>query len=123
MHAFISSRIDYCNALYVGLDQDTLQHLQREQNAAAQLLTNSHKHDHITPFLCSLHWLPVWFRIDFKLLMFVFKAIHGLALSYLCELLTTHTIQDFAVCQSGPAGGPQDQEQTVERSCICCGWA
>uniref|UniRef100_A0A3B4AU93 NADPH:adrenodoxin oxidoreductase, mitochondrial n=1 Tax=Periophthalmus magnuspinnatus TaxID=409849 RepID=A0A3B4AU93_9GOBI len=91
MHAFISSRIDYCNALYIGVNQYTLQRLQLVQNAAARPLTNTRKHSHITLVLYSFHWLPVHFRIDFKLLMFVFKALHGLAPLYLCKLLTAHT--------------------------------
>ncbi|XP_075327297.1 uncharacterized protein LOC142384874 [Odontesthes bonariensis] len=43
---------------------------------------------HITPVLSSLHGLPVLYRTDFKLLMFVFKALNGLAPLYLSELLT-----------------------------------
>lgn len=90
IHAFISSRIDYCNALYVGVHQTGLHRLQLVQIAAARLLTNSRKHEHITPVLYSLHWLPVQFRINFKILMFVFNALTGLAPSYLCEILTPH---------------------------------
>lgn len=44
IHAFISSRIDYCNALYVGVHQTGLHRLQLVQNAAARLLTNGRKH-------------------------------------------------------------------------------
>ena len=58
------------------------------QNAAARLLTNTHRRVHITPVLNSLHWLPVLFRIDFKLIMLVFKALNSLAPLYLSELLT-----------------------------------
>ena len=39
IHAFITSRLDYCNSLYVGLDQSSLRRLQLVQNAAARLLT------------------------------------------------------------------------------------
>ena len=88
IHALISSRLDYCNALYVGVSQSSLSGLQLVQNAAARLLTNTNRREHITPVLNSLHWLPVQYRIDFKLLMFVFKALNGLAPSYLSELLT-----------------------------------
>ena len=35
-----------------------------------------------------MHWLPVRFRIDLKLLLFAFYAINGLAPSYLTEILT-----------------------------------
>lgn len=88
IHAFISSRIDYCNALYCGVSQSCLNRLQLVQNAAARFLTNTPRRQHITPVLFSLHWLPVSFRVDFKILLFVFKALNGLAPSYLSELLT-----------------------------------
>ncbi|XDV17969.1 hypothetical protein PO909_023757 [Leuciscus waleckii] len=90
IHTFISSRLDYCNALYIGLNQASLHRLQLVQNAAARLLTNTRKHDHITPVLYSLHWLPVEFRIQFKILLFVFCSIHGLAPLYLCNMLTPY---------------------------------
>lgn len=35
IHAFITSRLDYCNSLYAGLDQSSLRRLQLVQNAAA----------------------------------------------------------------------------------------
>ncbi len=92
IHALISSRLDYCNALYVAVSQSSLSRLQLVQNAAARLLTNTNRREHITPVLNSLHWLPVHCRIDFKLLMFVFKALNGLAPSYLPELLTVREL-------------------------------
>ena len=57
------------------------------QNAAARLLTGTKKRDHITPVLASLHWLPVRFRINFKMLLFVYKALNGLAPAYITNLL------------------------------------
>jgi len=59
-------RLDYCNSLYVGLDQRSLRGLQLVQNAAARLLTATKKREHITPVLAPVHWLPVRFRIDFN---------------------------------------------------------
>ena len=61
--------------------------LQLVQNAAARLLTGSRKFNHITPILASLHWLPISFRIDFKIALITFKALHGLAPSYISELI------------------------------------
>lgn len=72
IHAFISTCLDYCSALYIGVNKASLARLQLVQNAAARLLTGTRKHDHITPILASLHWLPVQFRINFKILLFVF---------------------------------------------------
>ena len=60
------------------------------QNAAAQILTNTNRSFHISPILVSLHWLPVEFRIDFKILLITFKAQHGLAPTYISQLLTPH---------------------------------
>ena len=87
IHAFITSRLDYCNALYLGASQSSLARLQLIQYAAAHLLTGTRKREHITPILASLHWLPVHFRIHFKVLLFTFKSLTGLAPPYLSELL------------------------------------
>lgn len=88
IHAFISSRLDYCNSLYTGLSQSNISRLQMVQNAAARLLTGTKKYDHITPVLAHLHWLPVKYRTDFKILLFVFKALNGLVPLYITDLLT-----------------------------------
>ena len=45
------------------------------------------KFDHITPSLRALHWLPVHSRIQFKILLIVFKCLNGLAAKYLETLL------------------------------------
>lgn len=66
VHAFVSSCLDYCNSLFTSLDKSSLSRLQAVQNAAARLLTRSTQRAHITPILCSLHWLPIDFRIRFK---------------------------------------------------------
>ncbi len=55
IHAFISSRLDYCNSPYSGVSQSLLSRLQLVQNAAAQLLTGTRKREHISPVLASLH--------------------------------------------------------------------
>ena len=92
IHAFITSRLDYCNALYVGLGKRQMSRLQLVQNSAARLLTGTKKREHITPVLVSLHWLPVCFRVDFKILMFVFKSLHSKAPTYLSELVHVRSI-------------------------------
>ena len=87
IHAFIYSRLDYCNSLYTCLSKKSIHRIQLVQNAAARVLTGSRKYDHITPILASLHWLPINFRIDFKILLLTFKAISGLAPPYIHDLL------------------------------------
>ena len=91
IHAFVSSRLDYCNALFSGLPNSTTKSLQLVHNAAARLLTRTRKFDHITPILASLHWLPITFRSDFKVLLLTYKALHGLSPSYLKDLIIPYS--------------------------------
>ena len=85
VHAFITNRLDYCNALLYGLPKEQIAKLQHVQNAAARLIVDIGKYSHITPVPYELHWLPVQARIHFKILLLAFKA--GLAPVYICNLL------------------------------------
>lgn len=87
IHAFITSRLDFCNSLYAGLPSSSLNMLQAVQNAAARLLTRNGKYDHVTPILCQLHWLPITSRIQYKILLLVYKALNGLAPVYVRDML------------------------------------
>ena len=91
VHMFVSSKLDYCNSLLYGLPAYTIKKLQHVQNAAARLVTLTTKHDHITPVLFNLYWLPVNQRIIFKILLITYKALNNLAPSYICDLLTSYT--------------------------------
>ncbi len=73
-----------------GLPNYLIRKLQYVQNLAARLLTSTHKFDHITPVLIKLHWLPVKFRIDFKILLLTFKTLHNKAPEYICNLVTVY---------------------------------
>ena len=57
-----------------------LSKLQRLQNAAARLVSNVAKHDHITPTLVNLHWLPVTYRVNFKIAMLAHKCLFACCL-------------------------------------------
>uniref|UniRef100_A0A3P9C069 Reverse transcriptase domain-containing protein n=1 Tax=Maylandia zebra TaxID=106582 RepID=A0A3P9C069_9CICH len=91
IHAFVSSHLDYCNSLFTSLDKSSLSRLQTIQNAAARLLTRSTKRVHITPILYSLHWLPIEFRIRFKILVLTYRALNGQAPDYLSKILIKYT--------------------------------
>lgn len=87
IHAFVTSRLDYCNSVLAGCPNSSLRTLQLIQNSAARLLTGTRRRQHITPILASLHWLPVKFRIEFKILVLTYKALHSQAPSYIRELI------------------------------------
>uniref|UniRef100_A0A8C6NZ91 Reverse transcriptase domain-containing protein n=1 Tax=Nothobranchius furzeri TaxID=105023 RepID=A0A8C6NZ91_NOTFU len=90
IHAFISSRLDYCNSIFTCFNKSDVSRLQLVQNAAVRLLTGTNRRAHITPVLSSLHWLPIKFRIDFKILALTFRALNGQAPQYLSDLLFPH---------------------------------
>ena len=90
VHAFISSRLDCCNGLLFGLPEREINKLQQVQNTAARMVACVKKHQHITPVLEQLHWLPVRKRIVFKILLLTYKSQHGLAPEYISELLTEY---------------------------------
>ena len=83
--------LEYANALLVGLPDTLIEKLQRVQNAAARLVYRCSKRTHITPVLKRLHWLHVRQRIRYKVLLFTFRALHGLAPEYICDLLQPYT--------------------------------
>ena len=70
-----NSRLDYCNSLLYGLPYCALTKLQRVQNATARVLYLAPRYCHITPILYKLHWLPVTFRIEYKIIINTHKAI------------------------------------------------
>ena len=92
IYAFVSSKLDHCNSLLYGLPAYQLAKLQVLQNTAARVVSLTRKYDHITPVLQSLHWLPVKFRIVFKVLLLVYKALNGMAPPYLSDMLCYRSI-------------------------------
>ena len=98
-HAFITSRLDYCNSLLSGISKSLMGKLQRIMNTAARILTRKKMDNHITPILKTLHWLPVAQRCAFKIALLTFKAINGMAPSYLCELIHYRASRDLRSLQ------------------------
>ena len=85
VQAFISCRLDYCNSVLFGISDGLLGRLQSVQNAAARLITDTRRCDHITPVLRQLHWLPVRQRVAFKVATFVYRSLSGDAPAYLID--------------------------------------
>ena len=57
------------------------------QNAAVRLVCSLPRHEHVTSSFIRLHWLPIKFRINFKITMLCFKCIHRHAPNYLKSMV------------------------------------
>ena len=91
VHAFVTTRVDYCNAVLAGATKATTGRLQRVLNAAARVVSNTRKLN--DPGLqnlmhIDLHWLDVLERVTYKLSVMVDHCLHGTAPKFLSELCT-----------------------------------
>lgn len=53
-----------------------------EPSGKARLLTRTNRREHISPGVQALHWLPIEFRICFKIIHFTHKTTNGICSSY-----------------------------------------
>jgi len=87
VHAFVSSRVDYCNAVFVGAPKNVTDKLQRVLNTAARIVSGTRKYDHgLTDLMHNeLHWLDVPDRVKYKLSMLMYRCQHNQAPRYLMD--------------------------------------
>ena len=91
VHAFITSKLDNLNGLLFGLPEYVINKLQLIQNHAARLIQCKKKHESVTPILQALHWLPVVYRIQYKIMLLVYKCLNNRAPVYLSDMLELYT--------------------------------
>ena len=90
-NALVSSRLDYCNSLFLSLTNFELRRLQLVQNSLCRVVTHSSKFSHITPQLKKLHWLPVRYRVQFKIGLITYKILNQGQPVYLRQLIHPYT--------------------------------
>ena len=90
-NALVSSRLDYCNSLLYGITSHDLRRLQGIHNSLCRIITRSSRYTSVTPYLRSLHWLPVKFRIQFKICLITYKTLHSGLPSYFTQLLVPYS--------------------------------
>ena len=87
VHTLVTSRLDYCNSLLIGVSKTLITTLQNVQRTSARIIVKRAKYESITPVLIDLHWLPIQQRIQFKVLLLVYKALHKQSPTYISNLL------------------------------------
>ena len=83
----VLSHLDYANGILGGLPKSSLNKMQAVQNMAAKITLGKGKYDSVTSCLVQLHWLPIKFRIDYKIVSLVHKCLHGEAPPYLARMM------------------------------------
>ena len=87
IQAFVTSRIDYCNAALLGLGSASIDRVQPVMNSAARLLLKLPKFSHISVRMRDE--LPVSLRIQFKVTFTMWRCIAGYAPDYARSLSPT----------------------------------
>jgi len=88
----VLSNINYGNSLLAGLPENRHHPLQKVQNAVARAVTGARCHNPTSRHLKDLHWLPISYRIDFKIAVLTWHCLNGCAPSYLSSLLHRHNL-------------------------------
>ena len=104
--SLIMSHLDYTNAIFVNLPNSSIFPMQCVQNQAAKLVMNKHHLDIHTTIMSHLHWLPIKFRCEYKMLLQVYRCMKGQAPEYLQHKLmhknlawVTHSSTDCNLLQ------------------------
>ena len=92
VHALVTSKLDFGNAALYGITGILLHRLEMVQRAAARVVLGLRRRDQhsMTAALQQLHWLPVAYRIQFKLLTLVHGAIHANTPRYLADPVSAY---------------------------------
>ena len=118
VHAFITSRLDFCNSVFYRLPDNLISRIQTVQNSCAKCLTGKKKYDSATQARIELHWLPIRARASFKILVFAHKVVHQSdnAPAHLSSAFTTtkhsritqfncdNTLKGFFACRLSTVG-------------------
>ena len=86
-HAFVTSKLDYGNALLGGAPKFQINKLQLVQNAAARVIKKVKKYDSISDSLKELKWLPVGHRIMLKHNTLTWKVLYRQSPKYISDMI------------------------------------
>ena len=115
-HLLVLARKDYCNSFLAGLPAVTLAPLNRVMNSAVRLVAGLGVRDHVTPAMRELHWLPVTFRVQYKLCLMVHSSVNCCSTEYITDILVPmSSLQGRATLRSSTSGS----FDVPRRTCFC----
>ena len=85
--ALVLSHLDYANSLLGGLPKSSINRMQAVQNMAAKITLGRHEYDSASRCLFQLYWLPIKYRIDYKIISMVHKCLHEDVPPYLTRMI------------------------------------
>ena len=104
VHSMVLSILDLGNASYGSITAGQLNKLQKVQNSSARFIFGLYgkaSRQHIGPYLKKLHFLPVYYRIRFKIALLVFKSLNNLAPEYISSMINPRTDAFHGVRRNG----------------------
>ena len=92
----VTNNLDYCNSLLYGISGNQLLRIQIIQNTAARLIIQRDRWSSARVMLNELYWIPMKKQISFKVLLVLYKAIHGLTQDYITVMATPYVPQQIS---------------------------
>ena len=92
VHTLVMVRLDYCNALLCGAREDVIRQLERPKDMLPELCVRNTRMIilcSVTELMWGLHWLPIRARIQYKILLLVYKAFTNGSPTYLADMMTS----------------------------------
>ena len=87
IQSLILTKLDYCNSILANVPDYLINKLQMVMNAGVRFIYDLKRRDHITPYMKQAHFLPVKYRIRYKLCLLVYKALNDQAPEYLQKMM------------------------------------
>ena len=113
----VTSKPDCCNSLLHKIPAKDLQKWQRVQNCLARVVTKAPRFSRSIPLLKSLHWLPIKFRIQFKICTFVFRCLNdGQPFSLSSLLFSTDSVKHLRSNNANKLKVPRIRTKFVARA-------
>ena len=92
VQSLVISHLDYCNSIFMGMPKKEINQMQKIQNSAACLILNRSRWSSASSALKDLYWFPIRAKIEFKILVQVFKCLKSQAPQYLINKLVVRNL-------------------------------